>query len=113
MNSCDICLAAMKRDLPTAPLCPWRIADKVWERLHIDFAGFEKTFYLIIVCSKSKWLDVIEMPNITTARTIKELRTKFAAYWLPDIVVYDNGDHNLRVRSLNNFCLEMVSSIFW
>jgi hypothetical protein len=45
VKACDIC-QTVNSTPPTAPLYPWQPSGKVWERLHIDFAEFER-LYLI------------------------------------------------------------------
>ena len=79
-----------KRSTP-APLHPWAASDKDWDRVHIDFAEFNKTFYLIMVCSTSKWIEVTKMSSTTAAQTITALKHKFAQFGLPTNVVSDNG----------------------
>ena len=46
---------------------------------------------MLIVDAHSKWPEIIEMPSVTTSKTIDELRKLFAAYGLPEQVVTDNG----------------------
>ncbi len=90
VNGCDICLA-MRNDPPSAPLYAWKSSGKIWERIHIDFAEFERMYYLIIVCANSKWLEVIMMNSITISKTNRALRSKFAQFGIPEEVVSDNG----------------------
>ena len=47
--------------------------------------------FLILVNSHSKWLDAHIMPNITSPRTIEELRQIFSNHGLPRKIVTDNG----------------------
>ena len=41
--------------------------------------------------SYSKWLEVFSMNSMTAGKTIERLRSLFARYGLPDILVSDNG----------------------
>ena len=69
---------------------PWPA--KPWQRVHIDFAGpFCQKMYLLAVDAHSKWPEVFEMTQTTTAKTITVLRHLFASYGLPEQVVSDNG----------------------
>ena len=72
---------------------PWDVPDQPWERIHIDFAGpFQGQMWLIVVCAYSKWLEVIDMKQNTTAgNLIKKLRELFARFGLPKVCVMDNG----------------------
>ena len=65
---------------------------EAWERIHLDFCGpFLGSMWLIVICSYSKWLEVVRMTNITSKRVIQELRDIFSRWGLPKILVSDNG----------------------
>ena len=90
-KSCQSC-QAVKQAPPVAPMHPWTWPAKPWQRVHIDFAGpFCQKMYLLAVDAHSKWPEVFEMTQTTTAKTIAVLRHLFASYGLPEQVVSDNG----------------------
>ncbi|XP_029141795.1 uncharacterized protein K02A2.6-like [Protobothrops mucrosquamatus] len=69
----------------------WEETHAPWSRVHIDYAGpFQGQFFLLLVDSHSKWLEVIPVSSTTTARTIQVLRGIFASHGLPDVLVSDN-----------------------
>jgi transposase InsO family protein len=71
---------------------PWTWPSEPWKRVHIDFAGpFLGKMYFLAIDAHSKWPEVFEMNQTTTARTITVLRHLFATYGLPDQIVSDNG----------------------
>ena len=73
-------------------LIPWTPSDSVWSRIHIDFAGPIKNFYfLVIIDSFSKFVEVFKTKEITTNFTIGKLRETFARFRLVDTLVSDNG----------------------
>lgn len=75
-----------------APLIPWKITKNVWSRIHLDYAGPKWGFYfLIIVDSRSKWLEVFKTKTITAEFTIEKTRETLARHGLCDICVSDNG----------------------
>ena len=90
VKRCPAC-QAMQKDAPPVPLIPWQYPFRCWERIHIDFADFDKKQYLIVVDSHSKWLEVKEMSSTTSYQTIKVLRQIFASYGFPEVLVSDNG----------------------
>ena len=47
--------------------------------------------YLIVVDAHSKWMETAIVNSATTAATIEKLRSMFATYGLPEILVSDNG----------------------
>lgn len=77
---------------PKAPIHPWEIPDKLWQKIHGDFAGpFLGSMFLIVVDAHSKWPEVINMNKTTATHTIELLRAVFARNGLPELVITDNG----------------------
>lgn len=71
-QSCEIC-AAFGNDPIRTPLHPWETPQKVWQRLHLDFA--ETTggkMWLIMIDAKSKWPEVIKMNSTTAEKNYRE-----------------------------------------
>ncbi|XP_055305757.1 uncharacterized protein K02A2.6-like [Sitodiplosis mosellana] len=88
---------------PKAELIPWKPTDSVWSRIHIDFAGPKfNHYFLIVVDSHSKWVEVFKMKTITSAFTISKLREFFSRLGIPDIIVSDNGTQ-LKSAEFNDF----------
>ena len=90
VKGCSTC-QAMQKSAPVVPLSPWQYPLRCWERIHIDFAELDRTQYLVLIDSYSKWLEVKQMRTSTSQQTIKELRQIFASYGLPQVLVSDNG----------------------
>jgi len=90
VGSCKICLSCRKTS-PTGPLISWKYLSHVWGRLHIDFAEYEGTYYLLVVDSYSKWLEVFPTASNTCQRVIKILHNSFASFGIPHEVVSGNG----------------------
>ena len=90
-KSCLEC-QAVKNTPPVAPLQPWVWPSRVFQRVHIDFAGpFQGTMFLVAVDAFSKWPHVFIMQSTTVSKTIEALRQLFASYGLPEHIVSDNG----------------------
>ena len=47
--------------------------------------------FLVVVDAHTKWIEVVPMSNSTSFGTIQQLRTLFAQFGIPRIVVTDNG----------------------
>ncbi|XP_039200408.1 uncharacterized protein K02A2.6-like [Crotalus tigris] len=91
VQGCYVCQQS-RPEMPQAPVHRWEETHAPWSRVHIDYAGpFQGQFFLIVVDSHSKWLEVIPVSTTMTARTIQVLRGIFAPHGLPDILVSDNG----------------------
>jgi transposase InsO family protein len=77
---------------PPAPLNPWKWPTRPWSRLHLDFAGpFEHKMFLILIDAHSKWIEAFSVSNATSQTVITQLRTVFARFGIPEMIVTDNG----------------------
>lgn len=91
VKQCRVCL--LNRNAPAlAPVhsVPWPEAP--WSSLHLDFAGpVMGKMLLIIIDSHSKWIEAHIMSSCTPQATIDQLRSIFATFGLPKLLVSDNG----------------------
>ena len=91
VKRCTYCLEHRNAP-PHAELHPWEWPDKPWHRVHIDHAGpIKGHYFLIIVDAYSKYVEIFPTTSLTTATTIKLLRTCFARWGLPVVLVSDNA----------------------
>ena len=73
VKGCCECQAA-KNSPPVAPLQPWSWPSRVFERVHIDFAGpFQGATFLVAVDAHSKWPYVEILQSTTVTKTIDVL----------------------------------------
>lgn len=91
VKSCKAC-QEVKQPPAIAPLHPWVWPGRPWTRIHVDFAGpFLGSSYLVVVDAYSKWPEVWQMSNTTSAKIIEVLRHLFATCGIPEQLVSDNG----------------------
>lgn len=65
-RECEICQLD-KIMPPQVPLHLREFPGEPWKRLHIDFAGpFMSAMFMTAVDAHTKWLEVFQMPQITT-----------------------------------------------
>ena len=89
-KNCNVCFANYKQ--PPSTTLSWPSAGKPWSRLHIDYAGpVDGKYFLIVVDSFSKFMDIQFSNSVTSSVTISHLRRVFSNFGLPDIVVSDNA----------------------
>ena len=75
-----------------SPLIQWAETARPWTRIHLDFMGpYMGHQYLIVIDSKTKWLEVFVGNTTGTRFVIKCLRQIFARFGLPKWIVTDNG----------------------
>ena len=91
VKSCTTCQSS-RHNPPSAPVHPWHWPEQPWSRIHVDYAGpfLGKTF-LIIIDAHSKWLDVHMTNSSSSLATIEKLRSSFATFGIPKVIVTDNG----------------------
>lgn len=91
IKACDSCQKTHPNPEKSS-LIPWTPTDSAWKRIHVDFAGPVKNYYLfIIIDSFSKWVEVFKTKDITANFTINKMRETFCRYGLVNILVSDNG----------------------
>ncbi|XP_029140205.1 uncharacterized protein K02A2.6-like, partial [Protobothrops mucrosquamatus] len=91
VHGCHTCQQS-RPEMPQAPVHRWEETHTPWSRIHVDYTGpFQGQFFLVVVDSHSKWLEVMPVSSTTAAKTIQVLRNIFAAHGLPDVLVSDNG----------------------
>ena len=93
-ESVKVCTSCQEKATspPAAPIHPWEWPTEPWKRIHIDYAGpFLGKMFLLVIDAHSKWIEVVPVPSATAANTIQQLRSMFARYGLPQLIVSDNG----------------------
>ena len=91
VRGCENCQVVQSMP-PLAPLHPWKWPTRPWSRLHLDFAGpFQGKMFLVLVDAHSKWMEVFITSSATSEVVVEELRTCFARFGLPELIVTDNA----------------------
>lgn len=90
VKSCNVCQMTRKA-MPKVPLHPWTWSTRKWQRVHADFAKKNGIYFLILIDSYSKWVEVFQMSGTNATKTIEKLRTCFSAYGVPENIVTDGG----------------------
>ena len=82
VRDCGDCQANRSRNpLKVNNPCIW--PTRPWQRIHLDFAGpFNGEMFLLVVDTKSKWIEVFPMSSTTVSATIRALRFLFATHGL-------------------------------
>ena len=87
-KACIMC-EAVKASLPSVPLQPWVWPSKLWQRVHLDFAGpFQGSMILIAVDAFSKWPEVRVMSSTTVQVTLDVLREWFTGHDRQRLTIY-------------------------
>lgn len=90
VNGCDTCQSSRNFVKLSQPV-NWKKCDNSFERVHVDFFMKNSVTYLLIVDSKSKWLDVHIMQGTSASQVIEKMCKTFAIIGIPVYLVSDNG----------------------
>lgn len=91
ISKCRVC-QLMQNNAREENLIAWPKTENIWQRVHVDFFHFRGKSFLLIVDSKSKWLDVHLMNQGTDVnKTVEKLKITFALLGIPNSIVSDNG----------------------
>ncbi|XP_055590876.1 uncharacterized protein K02A2.6-like [Uranotaenia lowii] len=105
LSSCKPC-AMVAKSPPLSSPQPWPKPEKPWQRLHVDYAGpIEGDYFLLLVDSFSKWVEIVKTNCTTSAATIGILRGIFARFGMPITLVSDNGSQ-FTSAEFATFCVE-------
>ncbi|XP_055604442.1 uncharacterized protein K02A2.6-like [Uranotaenia lowii] len=105
VSSCRPC-AMVAKSPPLSPPQPWPKPEKPWQRVHVDYAGpIEGDYFLLLVDSFSKWVEIYKTSRTTSAATIGILRGIFARFGMPITLVSDNGSQ-FTSTEFAAFCVE-------
>uniref|UniRef100_A0A914WSH7 RNA-directed DNA polymerase n=1 Tax=Plectus sambesii TaxID=2011161 RepID=A0A914WSH7_9BILA len=107
VSNCDAC-NQVRSDPTKVPLRPWPIAERPWQRVHIDFTGlFLGSMWFIAIDAHSKWPEVYEMKLQKThaADVIVALSDMFSHWGICEDIVSDNG-HQFISDEFKRFCFD-------
>ena len=92
-NMVDACKGyALVAKAPPITYKPWSKTDRPRSRIHVDFEGpMEDIYYLIVVDSYTKWLEVLRCKRPATGVAITFHHLLFAQFGVVDCLVSDNG----------------------
>ena len=54
-------------------LFSWNVANRPWDRIHIDYAGPFEGYMWLVVDSCTKWVEIVPLTTVTSLITITTL----------------------------------------
>ncbi|XP_017482654.1 PREDICTED: uncharacterized protein K02A2.6-like [Rhagoletis zephyria] len=92
VQKCIACQVTRPDPKRTMPVHSWKTPGKVFERVHVDYAGPVMGKYLfILIDAFSKWPEVHLTSNMTTETTVEKCREIFAQFGVTNVLVSDHG----------------------
>lgn len=90
IRKCEPCQLLQTKSV-SVPLTPWSRTNRVWQRVHIDFFEKFNHYFMILVDSYSRWLEVHLIASTSAFNTIDILRKICSTFGFPEEIVSDNG----------------------
>ena len=90
IKNCPVCLEN-RPSQQSEPLRSHKIPPLPWAKVGTDILHKNSRNYLVTVDYYSKWPELTLLPSMTSTRVITALRSQFARYGVPSVVVSDNG----------------------
>ena len=90
IESCEFCQVNRPRQ-KSEPLLPTELPDGPWQKLGADILMWKQSSYLVIIDYYSRYLEILDLPNITSSMVIRKMKATFARHGLPCEIVTDGG----------------------
>ncbi|RWR98802.1 Retrotransposable element Tf2 protein type 1-like protein, partial [Dinothrombium tinctorium] len=90
VESCDTCLK-FSNNQQVEPLQPHEIPTRPWQKVGTDIFEYQNKKYVLVTDYYSLYPEVAMINSITSATVINALKSAFARYGVPDILMSDNG----------------------
>ena len=75
-----------KEPLKTTPL-----PDRPWQRIAADLCEIKGDKYLIMIDYFSRFIEIMKMNSTTSEQIVLKLKTLFARFVIPEVLISDNG----------------------
>ena len=90
VSKCDVCLA--HRTCQTKePLLQYEVVGRPWAKLAADLCELHGRTLLVVSDYFSNYIEVARLSSTSTQAVFRELKTMFARFGIPEILVTDNG----------------------
>ena len=90
ISKCDICLS-YRPEQSQEPLAQHQFAARPWNKVGADLCKLNGRTLLVVTDYFSNYIEVENLNKTTSGDVTKALKSMFARYGVPDIVISDNG----------------------
>ena len=73
------------------PLKTSQLPDRPWQKVAVDALELDGKKYLVGTNGYSRYLEIVYLPNLTCRTVVAKLKSVFARWGIPEILVSDNG----------------------
>lgn len=89
VERCEIC--CQYSQTKTEPLMTTPLPARPWQKVAADIFQWKNGHYIVVVDYYSRYIEVANLPTLTTSTTVERLKVIFARFGVPEILVTDNG----------------------
>lgn len=89
MKECRTC--AKESSLKAAPMIASKLPDYPWQKIGTDLFQLKGVTYLLLVDYFSRYPEIHKLKTTNSSEVIKVMKTVFARFGIPEIVLSDNG----------------------
>ena len=90
ISKCDVCLAH-RTSQTREPLLPHEVIARPWAKLGADLCDLHGRTLLVVSDYYSNYIEVARLTSVTTQSVVRELKTVFSRFGIPEVLVTDNG----------------------
>ncbi|XP_035221250.1 uncharacterized protein K02A2.6-like [Stegodyphus dumicola] len=90
ISKCSICNEYQNKNI-REPMIPHEIPNLPWYKVATDLFEINKDVYLLIVDYYSNFFEISKLPDTRSQTVISYMKSHFARYIIPLIVISDNG----------------------
>jgi len=91
IQACSYCNEFKPKSNNQCEKSSWPSARKPWERIHVDYFQFGKTYFFVAVDAFSRFPEVFQCNDMTASSAKRILQSLFSRYGIAKSVVSDNG----------------------
>ena len=73
------------------PLIPTQLPERPWQKVGSDLFEIKGKSYLLVIDYFSRYVEVLQLSQTTSASVISALKSIFARHGIPDTLISDNG----------------------
>lgn len=90
IEKCSFCQKYCRQQ-HAEPLKPSLLPERPWVKIGMDLCYMNGKDYVVVVDYFSRWLEIVNLEDTTTATLVQKVKNIFARWGIPEIVRSDNG----------------------
>ena len=110
ISKCSTC-QSFQRAQQREPMIPHPVPDRAWQKVSADIFTLDGTDFLIAIDYYSHFPEIARLENKTASCVITHLKSLFACYGIPEVLMCDNMPFNS--KSFHDFATDWNFDLVW